>query len=101
MRPPVVRRLVSIALVAIASFGPLPRAAAAPTEDERSAEVKLLKIINRAREAQGLKLLKEHQVIVDEARAQSERMAEAGELNHAGLEARANRISKADSARAR
>jgi uncharacterized protein YkwD len=91
------RHLVCIALVAIASLGPLPRATAAPTADEREAEVKLLKIINRAREAQGLKLVKEHEVIRDEARAQSERMAEAGELNHAGLEARKNRISKADS----
>jgi uncharacterized protein YkwD len=91
-----VRRLACIALVAVASFGPLPHAAAAPTEDEREAEVKLLRIINRAREAQDLKLLKEHETIRDEARAQSERMAEAGELNHAGLEARKNRIAKDD-----
>ncbi len=80
----------------IFTIGVSPRASAAPTEDEREAEVKLLRIINRAREAQGLKLLKEHDVITDEARAQSERMSEAGELNHAGLEARKNRISKAD-----
>ena len=91
------RRLLCIGLVAIASLGPLPRAAATPTDDEREAEVKLLKIINRARDAQELKLLKEHDVITDEARAQSARMAEAGELNHAGLEARKNRIAKADS----
>jgi uncharacterized protein YkwD len=91
-----VRLLALVAVVAIAALGPLPRATAAPTEDERAAEVKLLKIINRAREAQGLKLLKEHETIREEARAQSERMAEAGELNHAGLEARKNRIARDD-----
>jgi uncharacterized protein YkwD len=95
MRPSL-RRLLCIGLVAVASLGPLPRAGAAPTADEREAEVKLLKIINRARAAQELKLLKEHEVIRDEARAQSERMAEAGELNHAGFEARKNRIARAD-----
>jgi uncharacterized protein YkwD len=91
-----IRRLVCVALAATAILGPLPRAVAAPTENEREAEVKLLKIINRAREAQDLKRLKEHDVIVEEARAQSARMAEAGELNHAGLDARKNRIAKAD-----
>ena len=75
----------------------MPSARAAPTEAEREAEVKLLRIINRARDAQELKLLREHDVILDEARAQSERMANAEELNHAGLEARKTRIAKADS----
>jgi uncharacterized protein YkwD len=91
------RQVVAVALVATLWFGFAGRVSAAPTEDERAAEVKLLKIINRARQAQGLKLLKEHNVITDEARAQSERMAEQGVLNHAGLEARKTRIANADS----
>jgi uncharacterized protein YkwD len=93
----VLHRCAALVLIAGMGLGVSARATAAPTEEERTAEVKLLKIINRAREAQGLKLLKEHDVITDEARAQSERMAEQGVLNHAGLEARKTRIAKADS----
>jgi uncharacterized protein YkwD len=91
------RRFAALLFVAALGLSVTPRATAAPTTEERTAEVKLLKIINRAREAQGLKLLKEHEVIRDEARAQSERMAEQGVLNHAGIEARKSRIAKADS----
>ena len=96
IRRPWLVRSFCAALVAATSLGPLPHASAAPTADERAAEVKLLKIVNRAREAQELKLLKEHDVILDEARAQSARMAEAETLNHAGLEARKSRIARED-----
>lgn len=91
------KRLVAILIVLSAAATVMSPARAAPTEAEREAEVKLLRIVNRAREAQELKPLKEHDVILDEARAQSERMANAAELNHAGLEARKTRIAKADS----
>ena len=93
----VLRRVAAVSLVALVAFGIAGRVSAAPTEDERAAEVKLLKIIDRAREAQGLARLKEHDDITAEARAQSERMAEQGVLNHAGLDARKSRIAKADS----
>jgi uncharacterized protein YkwD len=95
--PRACRRIVALALVVLAGFGVTARASAAPTEDERAAAVKLLRIINRAREAKELRPLKEHDVITSEARAQSERMAESGVLNHAGLEARKSRIARADS----
>lgn len=91
-----VRRSILACAALAALVLPMARASAAPTEAERTAETKLLKIINRAREAQDLRPVREHDTILEEARAQSERMAEAGELNHAGLEARKNRIARED-----
>lgn len=70
---------------------------AAPTDEERQAEVKLLSIINRAREAKDLRLLKEHDVIREEAEAHSERMARQQTLSRVGFDARATRIANEDS----
>jgi len=91
------RRTAALALLLLAVLGATPRASADATTDERTAEIKLLKIINRARDAKGLKLLKEHDVIRAEAEGQSQRMADQGGLNHNGLQQRENRIAKADS----
>ena len=90
------QRYVAFLLVVLAALGVAPRATADVTDDERAAEVKLLKLINRGREAKGLRLLKEHETIRAEAEGQSERMAKQQTLSHTGLDARAQRIANAD-----
>jgi uncharacterized protein YkwD len=91
------RRSAALLFVVLAVLGTAPRASADVTEEERAAEVKVLKLINRGREAKGLKPLKEHEVIRTEAEGQSERMAKQQTLSHTGLEARQTRIANADS----
>jgi len=91
-----IRRLFAGVLVALAAAAMCPRASADATTDERNAEVKLLKIINHARDGKTLKALKEHDVIREEAEGWSAKMAEQGGLSHNGLQQRENRIAKAD-----
>jgi uncharacterized protein YkwD len=91
------RSLATLLLLLVAAWTGAMRATADATPEERAAEVKLLRIINKAREAKGLRVLKEHDVIREEAEAHSERMARQQTLSHNAFEARATRIANADS----
>ena len=72
-------------------------ATADTSDEERAAEVKLFELINDARDAKGLRRLREHAVIRAEAEAHSERMANQQTLSHIGFEARSARIANEDS----
>jgi uncharacterized protein YkwD len=67
------------------------------TEEERAAELKMLRIINRGREAKDLRPLREHDLIREEAELHSDRMAKQQTLSHIGFENRIQRIAETDS----
>ena len=85
-----------VLIVAVLASGSL-RASADTSDEERAAELKLLRLINDARETKGLKPLREHADIRAEAEAHSERMANQQTLSHIGFDARTARIAAEDS----
>lgn len=94
---PILRWAASLLLLAAVLASGSSRATAAASDEERAAEVKLFKLINDARDAKGLRALREHAVIRDEAEAHSQRMANQQTLSHVGFDARSTRIANEDS----
>ena len=90
---PISALLLALALVC----GFAVHANAAPSDDERAAELKVIQLVNDKRANAALDDLAENEVMAKEARKHSTHMLNVGSLDHDGFETRADNIAAADS----